>query len=236
MELGIQPRLYLCHYCQDPIKNNNKERQKGYHFKCKMSKETITYRKFNYKIPELNELSMELGCFIPEAKYPYQVFGYQKKRNDNYVNCLVLNNKGLLKVPEAVRSFTRLKRLDLNGNQIQKLPEWIGELSNLSWLDLRGNGIQSLPETIGKLVHLTWLWIDNNSLSSLPSNFEELIKLEYLDLSGSVFLKKPEVLRRLPKLHNLKITVMHEQRKLDTKLGNRKEVEGFLNLEDGIIL
>lgn len=65
---------------------------------------------------------------------------------------LGLANAQLAVVPDALRRFVRVRRLDLSRNPFASLPAWIGELSELVGLSLFGcSNLRALPEELAAL-------------------------------------------------------------------------------------
>ncbi|HYI08742.1 MAG TPA: COR domain-containing protein [Thermoanaerobaculia bacterium] len=106
---------------------------------------------------------------------------------------LRLNELGLEKVPESIRTIRNLRILDLGQNKISEIPEWFGELTTLTVLDLADNRLRSLPDTIGRLTKLLDLYLSNNLLESLPETLQGL-SLQTLWVGRNPALGLPESL------------------------------------------
>ncbi len=116
---------------------------------------------------------------------------------------LYLNDLGLKKIPESLRSLHNLEMVHLGGNHIEELPSWIGELSDLKAIGLMRNALRTLPEEIGLLRKLVCLRLESNQLVTLPTTIRGLPLRELrlrenpgLGLPESVLSRPPEEILR----------------------------------------
>lgn len=68
-------------------------------------------------------------------------------------------------LPEIVKRFPNLRRLDLSGNELTELPESAGNLKSLNELNLENNPLVSLPLGLINLSNLTNFNLRNTRLS-----------------------------------------------------------------------
>lgn len=116
---------------------------------------------------------------------------------------LVLEDAGLIEVPEEVFTIPNLEKLVLDFNEITHLPDTFGELSELKVLSLDGTSIRRLPSVIGELSKLEVLSLRFVRLESLPDEIESLSKLKEVHLTYRSLKEFPEVLVRLESLESL---------------------------------
>lgn len=123
--------------------------------------------------------------------------------------------------PDAVCSFTRLKRLEITNSGVTELPGWITELQELEVLDLSGNNISvvklsklkklklnrnritSLPSGIGQMRNLAELSLLGNRLEYLSPDIAGLHELVILDLSANPLKTLPETIGMFKRLERL---------------------------------
>ncbi|NGX58309.1 MAG: hypothetical protein K940chlam3_01214 [Chlamydiae bacterium] len=83
------------------------------------------------------------------------------------------------RIPEIIRQFTHIRKLDLGGNRFNTLPEWMTEFHNLENLDLGGNSFQTVPEILDRLPSLKKVCMEENLLNIIDER-----ELETLDRLG----------------------------------------------------
>lgn len=113
---------------------------------------------------------------------------------DDAATHLNLWKKHLGAIPAEVWNKTGLEALILADKDLTEVSEAVGRLKKLLMLDLGHNRLTGLPDTIGDLERLTgFLYLHDNQLASLPRTFERLKRLRYLNLSENLFEELPEV-------------------------------------------
>lgn len=131
--------------------------------------------------------------------------------NELYVISLDLNEMGLSgTVPESIRNFERLRRLNLRRNSfIGEIPRAIGHLTQLSSLILGENKfVGTIPPTLGYSYSMRHLLLQSNDLTgTIPSSLCQLPHLRTLDVSsnGGIVGKLSTCLGDLAHLTNLRI-------------------------------
>ena len=110
---------------------------------------------------------------------------------------LKLDNLGLTRIPDEVRSLPRLQYLDLSGNQLAHLPSWLDEQRDLRWLDVGDNSLTEVPTWIGGLSRLQCLWLHSNQLTRLPEALATLTDLIRLNISSNPLAELPGWIGRL---------------------------------------
>jgi internalin A len=116
---------------------------------------------------------------------------------------LDLAHLGLVDVPDAVGSLTRLTSLDLSGNGLTELPEWLGSLTQLTTLHVFDNRLTELPEWLGSLTQLTGLNLNRNRLTELPEWLGSLTQLTGLGIGDNGLTTLPDALGSLTQLTEL---------------------------------
>jgi internalin A len=119
---------------------------------------------------------------------------------------VVLQQHGLISVPEELKDSTALTALDLSQNQLTVLPEWIGDLIGLTNLNLSVNRLASLPESLGNLTRLTTLYLSGNQLAVLPEWIGNLTDLKELYLGRNQLAVLPEWIGNLTALRRLNVS------------------------------
>jgi Leucine-rich repeat (LRR) protein len=100
------------------------------------------------------------------------------------------------KLPEAIRSLTRLKTLDLGRNGLPYVPPEIASLEELETLDLRFNQIREIPEFIGGLRRLRSLSLQSNGGMKLPASLAQIKGLRVAAGNNHLDLKTQNSLRK----------------------------------------
>ena len=116
---------------------------------------------------------------------------------------LILNFKGLTRVPKRIGNLTNLQELYLGGNKLTSLPRWIGKLKKLRKLKLGGNNLTKLPASIVKLTKLEQLNLDGNELTSFPKSIGKLTNLRGLYLKWNKLTSLPKSIGNLTNLQEL---------------------------------
>ncbi|MFX1534885.1 MAG: TIR domain-containing protein [Promethearchaeota archaeon] len=128
-------------------------------------------------------------------------FGFYHE--DNQINALFLENKGLKALPKSLRQCGALKTLNLKDNPSVEIPTW---LSSLQDLNLAQNQLKGLPNTIKNLVNLEELDLSNNQLNNLPESFGNLENLKILNLRANKLNALSESFGQLTGLTNLNLS------------------------------
>ncbi len=173
------------------------------------------------------------------------------------VTDLDLSDRNLRRLPEEVRSFPHLRRLNLAHNhRLDRLPEWIGELAHLEELDLSGTRLSRLPASFACLSRLRFLDVSTHEgMPVLPAQIGGLTRLRALtarkvrdlgeSLTGLEQLEEldvwglgdghygrvafPRVVTRLPRLRVLRLGHTHLSSVPDDLLAMTSLVELDLN-------
>ncbi len=98
-----------------------------------------------------------------------------------------LEKLNLIQLPEHLRQFRHIIRLNLTANKLTRLPHWLSELP-LEWLMLANNNIQELPERLEKLQYLD---ISSNNLEKIPK-LEQYTMLKRLILNFNFITHIPD--------------------------------------------
>jgi len=125
---------------------------------------------------------------------------------------LDLPKKGLLWIPNQVKSLRRLRVLNLRANQISMIPTELCEtLTDLEFLSISWNRLQYLPENLSSMARLRTILLQNNQLSELPEAIGKLPLLQELRVDNNVLEALPPTIGKLALLelftmHNNKVT------------------------------
>jgi len=133
---------------------------------------------------------------------------YQRYRNNDPLALMIISNRRLKIIPEALGDIESLEVLDLSFNQFTKIPDWIFNLKNLKKLNLSRNTISELSINSNPDSNLTELDLSHNSLTKVPTGIENLSKLESLDLqSNQIKILNTEELQKISNLKSLSIAI-----------------------------
>jgi len=118
------------------------------------------------------------------------------------VTALVLERKGLKRLPPEIGALRALEVLRLDGNLLQDLPPEIAKLGALRVLSLKRNRLVRLP-ALDRLAKLETLDLSVNQLRALPA-LDALPALHALELGPNPPLRRPpEFLWRMTRLTRL---------------------------------
>ncbi|PNT73556.1 hypothetical protein BRADI_2g60250v3 [Brachypodium distachyon] len=113
---------------------------------------------------------------------------------------------GMRALPEAIRCFTSLRKLNLwSLKDLELLPEWLGHLTSLEHMYIRDSPITFLPESMKSLTALRVLWLKEcKGLDALPEWMGQLISLqEFCIISCPNLTSLPESIQNLTTLKKL---------------------------------
>jgi Leucine-rich repeat (LRR) protein len=143
-------------------------------------------------------LSCGLTVFGQEMRmYDWEIAQFA---NPDTVFAISLTKQKLESLPENLKQFTQLKKLDLSKNKLKELPAFIGDFTQLEELDLSKNSFTILPLPICKLTKLKRLLLGRNQINQLPACFQYCEALEELDMWDNPLHEFPEALVPLKKL------------------------------------
>mmetsp|Transcript_1550 Transcript_1550/g.3595 ORF Transcript_1550/g.3595 Transcript_1550/m.3595 type:complete len:956 (+) Transcript_1550:363-3230(+) len=110
---------------------------------------------------------------------------------------------GTFRLPNNVRDFPNLTRLELYNNKITSIETDIGRFTTLRELDIEDNIIDFLPTEIGKLEGLQRLFISENNIPMIPTEIGLLSNLEILQTSKNSLGLMPTEIGKLTSLFQL---------------------------------
>ena len=129
------------------------------------------------------------------------------------LNVLALSNNLIEKIPEDVKSLTKLTSLSLRQNRLKSIPPQLWYFTELVDLDLRENQIPELPQEVGNLTTLRdiniWelgidnmkslccLRLDGNCLRQLPEELGKVVTLKTLTVSRNEIEHLPSTITEL---------------------------------------
>lgn len=136
------------------------------------------------------------------------VYSWEEAKNANpdTIFGISFSKLKLIKLPDELRLFKRLKVLDLSKNKLVKLPDFIDEFPFLEDLSLEKNKLVYFPVRVCKDTSLRFLRLGKNLFETLPNSIELLTKLEYLDLYDTPVGSFPETLVKLTGLKEIDLT------------------------------
>jgi len=142
---------------------------------------------------------------------------------DSPLNFVKWKGLPLLGISSSVANLSHLTQLVLEDNGLLSIPEEIGECTNLKLVDLSRNRISSLPATMKSLERLESLNLAQNSLTDVGLfDFSGLINLHILDISNNQLNSIPESLYRLESNQMLELILN------DNQIGNIPDgIESF---------
>jgi Leucine-rich repeat (LRR) protein len=141
---------------------------------------------------------------------------------------LNLQRNKITTVPDAIGSFSSLKKITFNYNEIEEVNPGIGRLKTLEEVSFYNNKLKAIPsgiyalqalktidlyhneiarveDDIVKLKSLEILYLSNNLLATLPDNLGELENLRELYVSNNKLFVLPPSLKDLKKLTVLRV-------------------------------
>ena len=119
---------------------------------------------------------------------------------------LRLSNMSIKKVPQSVRNFRTLARLDLSSNRITDLTDiYLHLLPYLQELRVQNNRMERLPSYFSRLHVLRLLNISNNKFQDIPAEVCNMSSLEELDVSFNMISQLPE---NMQSWHQLKVLII----------------------------
>lgn len=95
------------------------------------------------------------------------------------VSALIIENKGIVQLPDSIGNLTGLSKLYLSSNRMETLPTTIGKLRSLKELVLSKNKFKNLPKQLIELPRLNLL---NLAKNPLPDNFAKIFGPKYYRL------------------------------------------------------
>lgn len=123
-------------------------------------------------------------------------------KNCKLLTELILNNNKLTLESLSTRQSISLEELELQFNLIKKVPDAIGSFSGLKKLLLTANQVEEIGTGIAKLQRLEVLSLYRNKLPAIPPALYQLKKLREIDLYYNQIQKLDS---RLPEWSNLEI-------------------------------
>ncbi|PRQ09809.1 E3 ubiquitin-protein ligase sspH2 [Enhygromyxa salina] len=116
---------------------------------------------------------------------------------------LNLSNKGLERLPRAIRRLASVRVIDARDNQITEVPPEIAGVFFLREADLTSNRLATLPDQLARLGDLRELQLASNQFATLPQVVTKLTELEVLGLGDNELVTLPADIGRLTHLGTL---------------------------------
>jgi hypothetical protein len=114
---------------------------------------------------------------------------------------LILSDKQLESLPEEIKYFKNIEKLDLRKNLLHDLPKDFGNLfKKLREIDLSDNQLTSLPNSFQYLSNLESAVLSNNKFTMIPELIYNLSSLKLLDFSHNRITAIPELIKSMSKL------------------------------------
>lgn len=98
---------------------------------------------------------------------------------------LYLGSMNLERIPESIKMFKNLNKLNVSHNKLTSLPETLSQLKQLRYFHFNNNNISEFPMTIFDLSGLNEIHCQENQISVIPEQITNYIPLQYLDIRGN---------------------------------------------------
>ncbi|KDR67848.1 hypothetical protein GALMADRAFT_79438 [Galerina marginata CBS 339.88] len=119
---------------------------------------------------------------------------------------LRLTNMSMKRVPQSLRHFSTLHRLDLSSNCIGDMEDAsLDHVQGLRVLFLQNNRLDKLPRHFPRLRTLVTLNIANNKFAVFPIAVTQLVSLRDLDISSNIITVLPEEIGKMISLERFVI-------------------------------
>jgi len=167
---------------------------------------------FSAKNNLLSDLSQEFFNKITEIKKVDLSYNQFKEFPNTLFNLaypmkiLFLTNNKIIKIPNNISSFIKLKELNLSSNEINFIPNEINNLKELETLDLSHNNIITFIDDLIILEQLSFLNLSYNKISLVPKNNWNQSKIIQLDLCYNNISNIPDQIFGESKVTVLKLT------------------------------
>ncbi|WP_338813854.1 hypothetical protein V9L05_21360 [Bernardetia sp. Wsw4-3y2] len=173
------------------------------------------------KIRANNDISVKW-----REQHVYDFFQLVKNRPDTVTN-ISLRGLELDTIPNELKLFKNLKKLDLQGNSISVEELYkIRGLKKLKELRISGEYLETFPNVLIQLTELKSLMIDDIKFSTLPSKFKRLQKLEELWIRSNKLTKFPKAFSQMPNLKKLYMWTT-EIKDCKSKIKELKQLEDY---------
>jgi leucine-rich repeat protein SHOC2 len=116
---------------------------------------------------------------------------------------LYLHGRPMATLPEVLRQFRNLRRLEVTQCGLQEVPGWLLELKELRELNVSDNQLTEVPAWLFQMPLLHQIDLANNRLETLPPEIADWTDGRGLDLSGNQFTDFPSGLGKLTSLEAL---------------------------------
>ena len=126
--------------------------------------------------------------------------------NPDSVYGITFEKMKLKSLPDELKNFTQIKRLNLGKNKLVKIPNYVGDMSNLTYLNAERNQLTSFPIVVCRLTALEQLIVNRNNISEVPACIEYATGLEYIDVYDNPITKLPESLMNMGNLKKIDFT------------------------------
>jgi Leucine-rich repeat (LRR) protein len=124
---------------------------------------------------------------------------------DNLID-LHINDNVFIAVPEGLKHFTSLEKLNVANNRIKSFPLHVVHLTNLLNLNLSNNQLKEFPRNLNLPSSLRVLNLGKNSLYEIPRAIFELRMLNKLDLYNNLIEDIPPGIVQMDGLTHLDLT------------------------------
>ncbi len=123
---------------------------------------------------------------------------------DNLVE-LHINDNVFVTVPDSLKQFVALEKLNVSNNRIKEFPKHLVNLSNLRELNLSKNQLKEFPKNFNFPSSLQVLNLGKNALKEIPRAIFQLEQLTKLDLSNNFIIDIPPGIEQMKELIHLNL-------------------------------
>jgi len=147
---------------------------------------------------------------IPK-NFPLNTYKPYFMTNKGRIYLLNLGGCGLEKIPDSIKSLSKLNYLNLSYNKLRSIPKSIGSLSKLKSLNLAHNKITTVPNFINSLSRLKYINLSFNFIKPIPKSLLTLVKQRF----SQGYIWTGVVASETPVLGLLEILTGYQLSKLD---------------------
>jgi len=152
-------------------------------------------------------LAISIQSFALLANKPIKVYSWEEALNANPDSVFAISFERLKidTLPQALRAFKNIQKLDLSKNKLTNLPDFIKDFENLTELNLNKNKFSIFPIQICSMKKLEKLILSRNNFTQIPECIQYADNLNYLDLSDTPVGSFPEAFVLMTNLKTLSL-------------------------------
>lgn len=143
-----------------------------------LSSEDIIDVETAFKKCKIEIYDEDIAVFL--KTFPFLCIKYGVEINQTEIN---IDFQEIDRIPENIKLFTNLKKLEARYNNFKTIPSEIFSLINLTEINLQKNSIDSIPGEVNNLTKLESLILAKNDIKTVSNNLSNLPNLKILNLS-----------------------------------------------------